>query len=211
MGVDIISSQEMVCNVFICIPSFFYRFLGLYRWATAYCLTGRVVSRLPYIKFHRRLQVLPAGLKVSCSLALSRSWRISHVAGTAPHPTLDAQFCKGSYSVFKMLCNSLPPYSSRDILRFDKKFLCNFVCLHNFQVRFYAFCFLQCPLLKGERHAPLYSPVFKKFFQTSYECTIKEVSAIILLCSITINETKIVCEKSLTSHSFHDKIESVIS
>jgi len=28
------------------------------------------------------------------------------VAGTAHHPTLDAQFCKESYSIFKMLCNS---------------------------------------------------------------------------------------------------------
>ena len=63
-------------------------FLGLYKWATAYCLTGRVVSRLPYIKFHRQLQVLPAGLRLSCSLALSRSWRISQAAGTAHHHTI---------------------------------------------------------------------------------------------------------------------------
>ena len=99
-----------------------------------------------------------------------------------------------------------PLYSSRDIFRFDKKFLCNFVYLHNFQVRFYAFCFLQCPLLKGEQHAPLYSPVFKKFFQTSYEFTTKRETTDILLCSITTNGAKMICEESLTSHSIHDKI-----
>jgi|GEM_PF-7041654 len=103
-----------------------------------------------------------------------------------------------------------PLYSSRDIFRFDKKFLCSFVCLHNFQTHFYAFCFVHCPLLKGERHAPLYSPVFKKFFQTSYECITERGIIDILLCSITTNGTKMIHKNSLTSYSFHDKIELVI-
>ncbi len=76
---------------------------------------------------------------------------------------------------------------------------------------FYALCSVHCPLLKGHRHAPLCSPVFKKFFPTSYECTTKRKIHNILLCSITTNGTEMICEKSLTSHSFHDKIELVIS
>lgn len=125
-------------------------------------VVGRVHSRPLGSDFHRLLHWLCRSESISIARFSGHGVYLKRLVQlTTPPSKLRFANCHIQFSRCYVIHCSL--YFSRDILRFDKKSIYNFVRLHNFQAHFYALCSVHCPLLKSRRYAAKIHPFSKKF------------------------------------------------